>query len=285
MKLSAVQVGTFKLDGGAMFGVVPKSLWQKTNPADENNMCTWALRLLMIEDADRLILIDTGMGHKQSDKFFGYYYREGHHDLDQALAEKGYTREAVTDVFLTHLHFDHVGGAVEKNEKGELVPAFPNATYHSNRQHWQWAIKPNAREKASFLPENLLPLEEHEVLNFIETKEEGLFDTGLGFKAFLVRGHTESQMIPVIEYGDKTIVYMADLLPSTGHIPLPYVMGYDVRPLETLKEKKAFLDQAAENNYYLFLEHDPVNELCSVKQTEKGVRLAEVFTSEQIFKD
>lgn len=267
-----------------MFGVVPKSLWQRTNPADENNMCTWALRLMLIEDGDRRILIDTGMGHKQSEKFFGFYYRGGDHNLDGELQKLGFSREDITDVFLSHLHFDHSGGAVEKDSAREtLRPTFPNARYWTNRRHWEWAIKPNAREKASFLPENLLPLEEAEQLHFVEVpQEDGRIDTGLGFEAQLVSGHTEAQMIPIIQHQGKTIVYMADLLPSVGHIPLPYVMGYDVRPLVTLSEKEKFLKEAADKGYYLFLEHDSQNEVCTVKHTEKGVRLDQTFTAEEI---
>lgn len=284
MKLHSLLPGTFKLDGGAMFGVVPKSLWQRSNPADDNNMCTWALRLLLVEDGNRKILIDTGMGHKQSEKFFGFYYREGDHDLDRALAEKGFDREDITDVFLTHLHFDHVGGAVEKKEDGTLVPTFPNATYWSNQRHWQWAVQPNAREKASFLPENILPLQEHGQLAFISDPDtSGRQRTPLGFEVLFVNGHTEAQMLPILEWENKTIVFMADLLPSVGHIPLPYVMGYDVRPLQTLIEKEKFLREAAEKGYYLFLEHDAENELCTLRQTEKGVRLAEKFRADEVF--
>ncbi len=283
MKLYSVHLGTFKLDGGAMFGVVPKSLWQRTNPADENNMCTWALRLLLIETQDRTILVDTGMGHKQSDKFFGFYYREGDHDLDRALGEHGFTKADITDVFLTHLHFDHVGGAVEKTTDGNLKPTFPNAKYWTNQRHWDWALNPNPREKASFLKENLLPLQESGQLEFIDAPfEDQLVDTPLGFKVLLVSGHTEAQMLPVLEVGGKTLVYCADLLPSTGHIPLPYVMGYDVRPLKTMQEKAPFLEEAANQGYYLFLEHDSQNEICTVQHTEKGVRLKETLQLKDI---
>jgi glyoxylase-like metal-dependent hydrolase (beta-lactamase superfamily II) len=284
MKLYAINLGTFKLDGGAMFGVVPKSIWQRTNPADDNNMCTWALRLLLIDTGDRKILVDTGMGDKQSEKFFGYYYMNGHHSLSQGLAEHGFTTDAITDVFLTHLHFDHVGGAVEKTAEGKLQPTFKNARYWTNKRHWQWATQPNPREKASFLAENLQPLEESGQLNFIDTpQEDGIIDTPLGFKVLLVSGHTEAQMLPLIEHQGKTMVYCADLLPSTGHIPLPYVMGYDVRPLVTLKEKAPFLKEATEKGYYLFLEHDSVNEICTLKNTEKGPRLDETLTLSAIF--
>lgn len=282
MTLHTLMVGTFKLDGGAMFGVVPKSLWQRTNPADSNNMCTWALRLLLIENGKRLILVDTGMGHKQSEKFFGFYYRAGNHDLDMALKEKGFHRSDITDVFLTHLHFDHCGGAVEEKE-GLLQPVFKNARYWSNQRHWHWATHPNAREKASFLKENIQPIEESGQLEFLSAPaEDGLIQTELGFKALLVSGHTDAQMCPVIEHKGKTIVFMADLLPSVGHLPLPYVMGYDVRPLITLQEKEQFLNQAADKGYYLLLEHDAQNEICTVKQTEKGVRLDQTFKAEEI---
>lgn len=282
MTLHTLMVGTFKLDGGAMFGVVPKSLWQRTNPADSNNMCTWALRLLLIEDGDRLILVDTGMGHKQSEKFFGFYYRAGDHDLDRALKEKGFHRDDITDVFLTHLHFDHCGGAVEEKD-GLLQPAFKNARFWSNQRHWHWATHPNAREKASFLKENILPIEESGQLNFVDAPaHDGLVQTDLGFRALLVSGHTDAQMCPIIEHKGKTIVYMADLLPSVGHLPLPYVMGYDVRPLITLQEKEQFLNLAADKGYYLLLEHDAQNEICTVKHTEKGVRLDQTFKAEDI---
>lgn len=285
MKLHPIHLGTFKLDGGAMFGVVPKSLWQKKNPSDENNMCTWALRLLLIEDGERRILIDTGMGHKQSEKFFGFYYREGLHDMDHELQQLGLSREDITDVFITHLHFDHVGGAVEKDpDTGDLRPFFPRARYWSNQRHWDWAMQPNAREKASFLPENLLPLEESGQLHFIDVpeNEDQVIPTELGFDVLLVSGHTDAQMIPILKHEDKTIVYMADLLPSTGHIPLAWVMGFDVRPLVTLSEKEKFLQKAADEGYYLFLEHDHQHEICTVKNTEKGPRLDQIFSAEEI---
>lgn len=284
MKLHAFNLGTFKLDGGAMFGVVPKSIWQRTNPADANNMCTWALRLMLIETGDRRILVDTGMGTKQSEKFFGYYYLEGEHNIDSELATLGFKREDISDVFLTHLHFDHVGGATEIIKSGSIAPTFPNAKYWTNKRHWQWATKPNAREKASFLKENLQPLEESGKLHFFDLPEQDqVFETGLGFKALLVSGHTDAQMLPMVEHNGKTIVYVADLLPSVGHIPLPYVMGYDTRPLITVKEKKAFLEKAADKGYYLVLEHDSVNEICTVKHTEKGVRLNKTYKASDIF--
>ena len=275
MKLHAIETGLFKLDGGAMFGVVPKSIWNKTNPADENNLCTWAMRCLLIEDGDRLILIDTGIGNKQDEKFLKHYYLHGNDNLDQSLAAKGFQKSDITDVFLTHLHFDHVGGAVVR-EGDKLRPAFKNAFYWSNEQHWNWAVEPNEREKASFLKENILPIQESGQLRFIENKDGVEFQNGI--KIRFAYGHTDAMMLPQIEYKGRTIVYMADLLPSTGHIPLPYVMSYDMFPMKTLAEKKAFLQEAAEKNYILFLEHDAENECCTVKVTEKGIRLDETFT-------
>lgn len=267
-----------------MFGVVPKSLWSRTNPPDENNLCSWAMRLMLIEDGDRLILIDTGIGDKQSDKFFGFYYLHGDDSIDNGLKSLGFSRDDITDVFLTHLHFDHVGGALKWNDDHSgYEPAFKNARFWSNKRHWDWATHPNAREKASFLKENILPLEESGKLHFIETGEDGVYSTPLGFDVLLVSGHTDAQMLPIINYQGKTLVYMADLLPSTGHIPLPYVMGYDTRPLITLDEKQKFLQKAADEDYVLFLEHDPVNELCTVQHTEKGVRLKEAHAFADIF--
>jgi glyoxylase-like metal-dependent hydrolase (beta-lactamase superfamily II) len=275
MKLHAIETGLFKLDGGAMFGVVPKSIWNKTNPADENNLCTWAMRCLLIEDGNRLILIDTGIGNKQDEKFLKHYYLHGNDNLDQSLAAKGFQKSDITDVFLTHLHFDHVGGAVVR-EGDKLRPAFKNAFYWSNEQHWNWAVEPNEREKASFLKENILPIQESGQLRFIENKDGVEFHDGITIR--FAYGHTDAMMLPQIEYKGRTIVYMADLLPSTGHIPLPYVMSYDMFPMKTLAEKKAFLQEAAEKNYILFLEHDAQNECCTVKVTEKGIRLDETFT-------
>jgi glyoxylase-like metal-dependent hydrolase (beta-lactamase superfamily II) len=275
MKLHAIETGLFKLDGGAMFGVVPKSIWNKTNPADENNLCTWAMRCMLIEDGDRLILIDTGIGNKQDEKFLKHYYLHGDDSLDQSLAAKGFQKSDITDVFLTHLHFDHVGGAVVR-EADKLRPAFKNAFYWSNEQHWNWAVDPNEREKASFLKENILPIQESGQLRFIENKEGVQFQDGINIR--FAYGHTDAMMLPQIEYKGQTIVYMADLLPSTGHIPLPYVMSYDMFPMKTLAEKKAFLQEAAEKNSILFLEHDAKNECCTVKVTEKGIRLDETFT-------
>jgi len=273
MKLYPIHTGNFKLDGGAMFGVVPKSIWQRTNPADSNNMCSWSMRCLLIEDGNRLILIDTGMGDKQSEKFFGYYFLFGDESLDGELAKLGFQRDDITDVFLTHLHFDHCGAAIKWDAKKEfLLPAFKNAKFWSNEQHWQWATEPNPREKASFLKENILPIQESGQLNMIKRNVDRASFDGL-FDVRFMDGHTESQMLPMIDYKGKKLVFMADLLPSTGHIPLPYVMGYDTRPLLTIAEKKSFLDEAADNEYILFLEHDFESECCTLQQTEKGVRL------------
>ncbi|MFV0541405.1 MAG: MBL fold metallo-hydrolase [Aestuariibaculum sp.] len=286
MKLYPVHAGHFKLDGGAMFGVVPKSLWQKTNPADTNNMIDIASRCLLIEDGDKLILIDTGMGNKQSEKFFGYYHLWGNNTLDKSLNKYGFHRDDITDVFLTHLHFDHCGGSIQWNKnKTGYEPAFKNAHFWSNKNHWEWAVNPNNREKASFLKENILPMEDSGQLKFTALPEGNLLkNSKLGFDIFFANGHTEKQMIPLIRYKEKTIAFMADLLPTAGHLPLPYVMGYDTRPLLTLNEKETFFNLAANNTYYLFLEHDAHNEIITVKHTEKGVRLNEVFTTEEIFK-
>lgn len=277
MKLHVIDTGFFKLDGGAMFGVVPKSIWQKTNPADENNLCSWAMRCLLVEDGDRLILIDNGLGNKQDAKFFSHYYLHGDASLSGSLKKAGFSEEDITDMLLTHLHFDHCGGGVKK--KGDrLALTFPKATYWSNEEHWQWAVQPNAREKASFLKENILPMQESGHLQFISEGNSPF----PGFDFFLASGHTEKMMIPKINYRGTTICFMADLLPSVGHIPLPYVMGYDVRPLITLQEKETFLRAAADNNWVLFLEHDPVNECCTVKHTEKGVRVDRTFPLKEI---
>lgn len=284
MQIHVLNTGYFKLDGGAMFGVVPKSLWSRTNPADVNNMCSWALRSLLIEDGNRLILIDTGMGDKQSDKFFSHYYLHGDDSLEKSLKKLGFHRDDITDVFLTHLHFDHCGGAVEWNvQKNGFRPSFKNATYWSTKDHWEWAINPNDREKASFLKENIAPIEESGQLKFIEKKGNYTKDVFDNFDVLFVDGHTESMMIPHIKYKNKTLVFMADLLPSVGHIPLPYVMGYDTRPLITLKEKGIFLNQAMNEKYVLFLEHDAVNECCTLKDTEKGVRLDKSFDFKSMF--
>jgi glyoxylase-like metal-dependent hydrolase (beta-lactamase superfamily II) len=285
MKLYPIESGNFKLDGGAMFGVVPKTIWNKTNPADANNLIDIAARCLLIEDGNRLILIDTGMGNKQSDKFFGYYSLWGTHSLDGSLAKYGFQRDDITDVFMTHRHFDHCGGSVQWNsDKTGYEPAFKNAKFWTNENHWEWATKPNNREKASFLSENILPMQESSQLNFIKRPgSDFLSQSELGFGIFFADGHTEKQMIPHIQYKDKTIVFCADLLATAGHIPLPYIMGYDTRPLLTLDEKEKFLNAAASNNYYLFLEHDAHNQIITVEHTEKGVRLKEVFSCEEVF--
>lgn len=285
MNLYPILAGNFKLDGGAMFGVVPKPLWQKTNPADSNNQIDLAARCLLIEDGNRLILIDTGMGNKQSDKFFGYYNLWGNNTLDTSLANHGFHRDDITDVFMTHLHFDHCGGSIQWNkDRTGYEPAFKNAHFWSNQNHWKWATEPNRRERASFLKENILPIEECGQLKFTSLPtEDYLKNSELGFDIFFANGHTDKQMIPVIKYNDKTICFMADLLPTAGHLPLPYVMGYDTRPLLTLGEKEKFLNLAANNNYYLFLEHDAHNEIITVKHTEKGVRLNSTFSCEDVF--
>ena len=285
MKLYSIETGNFKLDGGAMFGVVPKTIWNKTNPADANNLIDLAARCLLIEDANRLILIDNGMGNKQSEKFFGYYSLWGTHSLDKSLAKYGFHRDDITDVFLTHLHFDHCGGSVQWNAaKTGYEVAFKNAKYWTNENHWEWATKPNLREKASFLSENILPIQESGQLNFMKLPESDFVEKSeLDFGIFFVNGHTEKMMIPQIQYKDKTICFMADLIPTVGHLPLPYVMGYDTRPLLTMPEKSKFLNAAAEKNYYLFLEHDAHNEIITVENTDKGVRLKDVFNVNQIF--
>jgi glyoxylase-like metal-dependent hydrolase (beta-lactamase superfamily II) len=279
MKLHTVNSGLFKLDGGAMFGVVPKAIWQKTNPADANNLCTWAMRLLLIEEGNQLILVDTGIGNKQDEKFFSHYYLHGDDSTEKSLAQLGFSTADITDVFLTHLHFDHVGGAVIR-ENDKLVPAFKNANYWSNEKHWQWAVEPNAREKASFLKENILPIQESGQLRFIAEKENIEWQKNINIS--FAYGHTDSMMLPKINYKGKTIVYMADLLPSVGHLPLPYVMAYDMFPLKTLTEKHAFLEEAVNNNYILYLEHDPINECCTLQRTEKGIRVAETFNLSDI---
>lgn len=289
MKLHTINTELFKLDGGAMFGVVPKSIWNKLVPADANNLCTWAMRLLLIEDGNRLILIDTGIGDKQDAKFFSYYHLDSTHTLNTSLQELGFTAGDITDVILTHLHFDHCGGAIERYGD-KLVPAFKNAVYWSNERHWQWATQPNDREKASFLKENILPIRESGQLKFIEVPGNGLDKTGrLASITFnenislrFVNGHTDMMMLPQIKYKEKTLVYTADLLPSTAHIPLPYIMGYDMFPLTTLNEKKSFLKEAVENDYVLFFEHDAVNECCTLQQTERGIRQGTTFRLQDV---
>lgn len=284
MKIYPLNTGNFKLDGGAMFGVVPKSLWSRTNPADANNMCDWSMRSMLIEDGDRLILIDTGMGDKQSEKFFSHYYMSGDDSLIGNIHKLGFSEHDITDVFLTHLHFDHCGGAVQWNkDRTGFVPVFKNAIYWSTESHWKWATEPNPREKASFLSENILPLQESGQLKFVNRTGDFTKDVFQNFDVLFVDGHTESMMIPHIQYQGKTVVFMADLLPSVGHIPLPYVMGYDTRPLLTMSEKEIFLNTAVEKDYVLFLEHDSVNQLCTLQQTEKGVRLKETFDFNELF--
>ena len=286
MKLYSINTGYFKLDGGAMFGVVPKSLWNKINPADDNNLCSWALRCLLIEDGERLILVDNGNGDKQDEKFFSHYYLHGDDSLDKSLAKYGFHRDDITDVFLTHLHFDHCGGSIMR--QGDLlVPAFKNAKYWSNKEHWDWAVFPNEREKASFLKENILPIQESGQLKFIEVGD--VDDGKLGETGFIenisvrfVNGHTQAMMLPQIKYKDKTVVYMADLLPSQGHIPLPYVMAYDMFPLTTLNEKKSFLREAIDGDYILFFEHDPIYECCNLQQTSRGIRPRDFFRIEEV---
>ncbi|WP_445957376.1 MBL fold metallo-hydrolase [Yeosuana sp.] len=285
MKLYPINTGNFKLDGGAMFGVVPKSIWQKTNPADANNMIDIAARCLLIEDGDKLILIDTGMGNKQSSKFFGYYYLWGNDSLNTSLKTYGFHPDDITDVFMTHLHFDHCGGSIQWNQgKTGYEPAFKNAVFWSNKDHWTWATQPNKREKASFLKENILPIQESGQLKFTSIPTgDTLINSELGFDVFFANGHTDKQMIPMIRYKGKTICFMADLIPTVGHLPIPFVMGYDTRPLLSLDEKEKFLNIAAENNYYLFLEHDALHEIITVQHTEKGVRLKDIFTTPEIF--
>lgn len=285
MNLFPINAGHFKLDGGAMFGVVPKSLWQKTNPADANNMIDLATRCLLIEDGNRLILIDTGMGNKQSDKFFGYYYLWGNDTLDSSLKKHGFHRDDVTDVFMTHLHFDHCGGSIQwNNSKTGYEPAFKNAHFWSNEAHWNWATQPNKRERASFLKENILPMQEREQLKFTALPEGHILkNSELGFDIFFANGHTDKQMLPLIKYKDKTIAYVADLLPTVGHLPISFVMGYDTRPLITLEEKETFLNMAAKHNYYLFLEHDAHNEIITIEEAEKGYKVKNIFKSQDIF--
>lgn len=284
MIIHPLNTGNFKLDGGAMFGVVPKTLWSRTNPADSNNMCDWSMRCLLIEDGDRLILIDTGIGDKQSEKFFSHYYLSDENSLEPNLKKLGFSLDDITDVFLTHLHFDHCGGAIKRNkDRTGFQPVFKNATYWSTEKHWQWATEPNAREKASFLKENILPIQESGQLKFIERTGDFTKNVFNNFDVLFVDGHTESMMIPHIHYKGKTLVFMADLLPSVGHIPLPYVMGYDTRPLITLNEKGTFLNNATDNEFVLFMEHDYHNECATLQHTEKGVRLKDTFRFDDLF--
>lgn len=286
MKIYPIEAGNFKLDGGAMFGVVPKTIWNRTNPADADNLIDMAARCLLLEEGDQLTLIDTGMGDKQSEKFFGYYNLWGDESIDKSLKKHGFHRDDVTDIFMTHLHFDHCGGCIRWNkERTGYEPAFKNARFWTNKEHWLWATNPNAREKASFLKENILPMEESGKLNFMPRDQDKTYVESdfFGFGVFFADGHTDKQMIPHIDYKGKKLVFMADLLPTAGHIPLPYVMGYDTRPLLTLGEKEIFLNQAADENYYLFLEHDAHNQIITVKHTEKGVRLDQSFTFNELF--
>lgn len=274
MNVYPVETGNFKLDGGAMFGVVPKHIWHKNYPADVNNLCTWAMRSLLIEEGNRLILIDTGIGDKQSEKFFSYLHLHGEDSLDRSLHQLGFEVKDITDVILTHLHFDHVGGAVVRNKQGILVPKFTHARYWSNTSHWNWAIHPNPREKASFLSENLLPLQESGQLNFIPMGAN--FSEKIEF--LWVNGHTEAQMIPIIHLGDKKMVFMADLLPSVGHLPLAYVPSFDIRPLQSMEEKQAFYTKAAKEEYLLFFQHDPKIECCTIQLSEKGAKVKQLTT-------
>ncbi len=259
-----------------MFGVVPKQIWSKLQSADEKNLCNWALRCLLIEDGNKLILVDTGVGDKQDERFFGHYYLSGTETLESSLKKAGFGFSDITDVILTHLHFDHCGGAI-KREGEKLVPTFSNAVYWSNEKHWQWATEPNEREKASFLKENILPVAASGQLQMIDVPENGIAGFSGDIKLRFVNGHTDSMMLPQISFNGRTIVYMADLLPSVSHIPLPYIMAYDMFPLTTLAEKKSFLTEALENNYTLFFEHDAVHECCNLQLTEKGIRQRETF--------
>ena len=279
MELFTVDTGFFKLDGGAMFGVVPKSIWSRTNPSDENNLCNWAMRCLLVSDGDRLVLIDNGIGNKQDARFFSHYYLHGEASLAKSLQQLGVHPTDITDVFLTHLHFDHCGGSVKYGSHGQYELTFPRATYWSNEDHWNWATVPNPREKASFLEENILPLQEHGAIKFLELAKKSLFP---GFDFLTMDGHTDKQMLPKIQYKGRTLVFMADLLPSVGHLPLAYVMGYDTRPLLTIQEKQLFLKEAAQEQYVLFLEHDSVHECCTVKMTEKGVRVDQTFRLDEL---
>jgi glyoxylase-like metal-dependent hydrolase (beta-lactamase superfamily II) len=281
MKIFTINTGNFKLDGGAMFGVVPKVIWNKLNPADENNLCPWAMRCMLIEDDNKLILIDNGVGDKQDEKFFGHYHLHGNDSLDKSLQELGFHHSDITDVILTHLHFDHCGGSITRKDN-KLIPAFPNAHYWSNERHWQWATEPNDREKASFLKENILPIKESGQLQMVRIPESGnaYFTDSISMR--YVHGHTDAMMLPQIKYKGKTIVFMADLIPAVAHLPVPYVMAYDMFPLTSLMEKKSFLQEALDKEYILFFEHDPVHECCTVQQTERGIRMKETFMLSEV---
>jgi glyoxylase-like metal-dependent hydrolase (beta-lactamase superfamily II) len=278
MQLFKIETGNLKLDGGAMFGVVPKSIWQKSYPADENNLCNWAMRCLLVVDGERKILIDNGIGDKQDEKFLKHYYLNGEATLENSLATLGYSPNDITDMFLTHLHFDHCGGSIKKAGENEFEPAFKNATYWISKPQWEWATNPNRREKASFLKENIFPIQESGQLKIIEGETE-IYP---GFKVKIFNGHTDGQMIPHISYKGKTIVFMADLLPSAAHVPLPYIMAYDTRPLITLQDKERFFEEALKNDYILFFEHDLYNECCTLEMTEKGIRVKETFDLSEI---
>ena len=269
MEISTVETGFFKLDGGAMFGVVPKKIWNKLNPADENNLCTWAMRCLLVRHDDRLILIDTGIGDKQDEKFFAHYELHGDKTLIGSLAEQGVKPEDITDVFLTHLHFDHVGGAISRVD-GKLVTTFPNAKYWSSERHWNWASHPNARERASFLMDNIAPLKDSDQLYFVESEDMKPF--GNGFEIIFVDGHTERMMLPLLNVSGKKYLFCADLMPSMAHVAVPYVMGYDMRPLITVREKEFILRRCALENITLIFQHDPNIEACTVVHGEKGIR-------------
>jgi len=283
MTLHPIEAGNFKLDGGAMFGVVPKTLWERTNPADAKNRIEMASRCLLVEEGKQLILIDTGMGNKQGDSFFRHYGLWGDYSLNSSLAQAGFHPDDITDVFFTHLHFDHCGGGVNKDDTGTLVPAFKNAHYWVHKFHWDWATSPNTREKASFLLDNILPIEQSGQLKFIEDSGPFIKNTPFPFSIQLIDGHTEKQMLPLIEYQRKKILYAADLVPTVGHIPIPYIMGYDTRPLLTLKEKEQILNDSFENEVLLFLQHDPHHELISLQNTEKGIRMENHFKFKSYF--